>query len=90
MLKKSKASIALVSPPYSPDHRLAVTTQRTPDARSAQSNIVIVRFRSYAPTLRCRCAATTRLQPFGKGNDFSPTPHGQMTLLEVAICIIIQ
>ena len=31
---------------------------RTPDARSAQSNIVIVRFQSYAPTLRCRCGAT--------------------------------
>ena len=65
-----------------PDNRLAVTTQRTPDARSAQSNIVIVRFRSYAPTLRCRCVVTTRLQPFGKGNDFSPTPHCQRTLLE--------
>ena len=42
-------------------YRLAVTTLRTPDARSAQSNIVIVRFQSYAPTLRCRCVATTRL-----------------------------
>ena len=42
-------------------YRLAVTTLRTPDARSAQSNIVIVRFQSYAPTLRCRCVATPRL-----------------------------
>ena len=68
--------IACVTNRY-PDNRLAVTTLRTPDARSAQSNIVIVRFQSYAPTLRCRCVATTRLQPFGKGNDFSPAPHGQ-------------
>ena len=42
-------------------YRLAVTTLRTPDARSAQSNIVIVCFQSYAPTLRCRCVVTTRL-----------------------------
>ena len=42
-------------------YRLAVTTLRTPDARSAQSNIVIVRFQSYAPTLRCRCVVTPRL-----------------------------
>ena len=42
-------------------YRLAITTLRTPDARSAQSNIVIVRFQSYAPTLRCRCVATPRL-----------------------------
>ena len=73
--------IACVTNRY-PDNRLAVTTLRTPDARSAQSNIVIVRFQSYAPTLRCRCVATTRLQPFGKGNDFSPAPHGQGTLLQ--------
>ena len=57
-----------------PDNRLAITTLRTPDARSAQSNIVIVRFQSYAPTLRCRCVVTTRLQPFGKGNDFFAHP----------------
>ena len=56
------------------DVHLAITTLRTPDARSAQSNIVIVRFQSYAPTLRCRCVATTRLQPFGKGNDFFARP----------------
>ena len=31
---------------------------RSPDARSAQSKVVIVRFQSYAPTLRCRCVAT--------------------------------
>ena len=42
-------------------YRLAITTLRTPDARSAQSNIVIVRFQSYAPTLRCRCVVTPRL-----------------------------
>ena len=65
-----------------PDNRLAVTTLRTPDARSAQSNIVIVRFQSYAPTLRCRCVVTTRLHPFGKGNDFLPVPQGQRTLLQ--------
>ena len=65
------------------ENRLAVTTLRTPDARSAQSNIVIVRFQSYAPTLRCRCVATTRLQPFGKGNDFSPAHQGQGTLFEI-------
>ena len=64
-----------------PENRLAVTTLRTPDARSAQSNIVIVRFQSYAPTLRCRCVVTTRLHPFGKGNDFLPVPQGQRTLL---------
>ena len=64
-----------------PENRLAITTLRTPDARFAQSKGAIVRFQSYAPTLRCRCVVTTRLQPFGKGNDFSPTPHGQRTLL---------
>ena len=37
---------------YFPDNRLAVTTLRTPDARSAQSNIVIVRSLFYAPSLR--------------------------------------
>ena len=42
-------------------YRLAITTLRTPEARSAQSNIVIVRFQSYAPTLRCRCVVTPRL-----------------------------
>ena len=47
--------------------RLAITTLRTPDARSAQSNNVIVGSRFNAPTLRCRRMATTRLQPFGKG-----------------------
>ena len=41
--------------------RLAIATLRTPDARSAQSKAVIVRFQSYAPTLRCRYVATTRL-----------------------------
>ena len=52
-----------VSPRQCPtkNYRLAITTLRTPDARSAQSNIVIVRFQSYAPTLRCRCVVTTRL-----------------------------
>ena len=55
-------------------YRLAITTLRTPDARSAQSNTVVVRFQSCAPTLRCRCVATTRLQPFGKGNDFFARP----------------
>ena len=52
-----------VSPRQYPSkkYRLAITTLRTPDARSAQSNIVIVRFQSYAPTLRCRCVATPRL-----------------------------
>ena len=61
-----------IVPPRTPDaisprqcptkkYRLAVTTLRTPDARSAQSNIVIVRFQSYVPTLRCRCVATPRL-----------------------------
>ena len=42
-------------------YRLAITTLRTFDTRSAQSNIVIVRFQSYAPTLRCRCVVTPRL-----------------------------
>ena len=41
--------------------RLAIATLRTPDARSAQSKSVIVCFQSYAPTLRCRYVATTRL-----------------------------
>ena len=52
-----------VSPRQCPTkkYRLAITTLRTPDARSAQSNIVIVRFQSYVPTLRCRCVATPRL-----------------------------
>ena len=52
-----------VSPRQCPTkkYRLTITTLRTPDARSAQSNIVIVRFQSYAPTLRCRCVATPRL-----------------------------
>ena len=42
-------------------YRLAITTLRTPDARSAQSNNVIVGFRFNAPTLRCRCVVTPRL-----------------------------
>ena len=64
-----------VSPRQCPtkNYRLAITTLRTPDARSAQSNIVIVRFQSYAPTLRCRRVATTRFQPFGKGKKLFPT-----------------
>ena len=41
--------------------RLAITTLRTPDARSAQSNNVIVGSRLNAPTLRCRCVVTPRL-----------------------------
>ena len=41
--------------------RLAIATLRAPDARSAQSKAVKVRFQSYAPTLRCRYVATTRL-----------------------------
>ena len=72
-----------------PENRLAITTLRTFDTRSAQSNIVIVRFQSYAPTLRCRCVVTTRLHPFGKGNDFLPTPHGQRTLLQQALCTLL-
>ena len=36
--KKSKASIALVSPPYSPDNRLAIAAPRTPDARFPSGN----------------------------------------------------
>ena len=52
-----------VSPRQCPTkkYRLAITTLRTPDARSAQSNNVIVGFRLNAPTLRCRCVATPRL-----------------------------
>ena len=42
-------------------YRLAITTLRTPDARSAQSNNVIVGSRLNAPTLRCRCVVTPRL-----------------------------
>ena len=42
-------------------YRLAITTLRTPDARSAQSNNVIVGSRLNAPTLRCRCVATPQL-----------------------------
>ena len=41
--------------------RLAIATLRSPDARFAQSKIVTIRFQSYAPTLRCRYVATTRL-----------------------------
>ena len=52
-----------VSPRQCPtkNYRLAITTLRTPDARSAQSNNVIVGSRLNAPTLRCRCVVTTRL-----------------------------
>ena len=39
----------------------SIVPPRTPDARSAQSKVVKVRFQSYAPTLRCRYVATTRL-----------------------------
>ena len=60
-----------------PDNRLAITTLRTPEARSAQSKLVIARFQSYAPTLRCRRMATTRLQPFGKGKKLA-TPQGHL------------
>ena len=66
------SSILLVCTNHYPDNRLAIATPRTPDARSAQSNIVIVRFQSYAPALRCRRMATTRLQPFGKGKKLFP------------------
>ena len=41
--------------------RLAIATLRAPDARFAQSKVVKVRSRMYAPTLRCRYVATTRL-----------------------------
>ena len=61
-----------IVPPRTPDatsprqcptkkYRLAITTLRTPDARSAQSNNVIVGSRLNAPTLRCRCVVTPRL-----------------------------
>ena len=65
-----------VAPPFHyPENRLAVTTLRTPDARSAQSKEASVRSRLYAPALRCRRMATTRLQPFGKGKKlFSARP----------------
>ena len=36
-----------------------------------------------APSFRCRCVATTRFQPFGKGKTSSPTPQGQRTLLHI-------
>ena len=42
-------------------YRLAIATLRSPDARFAQSNIVVIRSQLYAPTLRCRYVATTRL-----------------------------
>ena len=41
--------------------RLAIVTLRAPDARFAQSNDVIIRFQTCAPTLRCHYVATTRL-----------------------------
>ena len=61
-----------IIPPRTPDavsprqcptkkNRLAIATLRAPDARFAQSNTAIVRSRMYAPTLRCRYVATTRL-----------------------------
>ena len=52
-----------VSPRQYPskNYRLAIATLRTPDARFAQSNIVVVRSQLYAPALRCRYVATTRL-----------------------------
>ena len=57
-----------------PDNRLAIVAPRTPDARSAQSKVVIIRFQSYVPTLRCRRAATTQLQTFGKGKKIFAHP----------------
>ena len=41
--------------------RRVIATLRAPDARFAQSKVVKVRSRMYAPTLRCRYVATTRL-----------------------------
>ena len=72
-----------------PENRLAITTLRTLEARSAQSNIDIVRFQSYAPTLRCRCVATTRLHPFGKGNDFFAHPSWSKDFITTSVAYIV-
>ena len=63
-----------------PDNRLAIATPRTFDTRSAQSNNVIVGSRLNAPTLRCRCVTTTRLQPFRKDKKII---HPPLTVTEL-------
>ena len=55
---------------------------RTPDARFAQSKEASFRFQVDAPTLRCRCVATTRLHPFGKDKNIAARPQGQGTLFQ--------
>ena len=52
-------------------NRLAIATLRAPDSRFAQSNTVVIRSQFYAPTLRCRYVATTRLVA---NNDYVTAP----------------
>ena len=62
---------------HCPENRLAVTTLRTPDARSAQRNIVLSAFNLVR--LRSDVAVWQQLvsTPSGKAMIFLPTPHGQ-------------